>query len=578
LYSLKVQAEDVIFRDITPNDTRFEEQLDQPMKLAKEFLLNGTIAKKMKWKAWREKEENRKSQIKQLEKDREARRYDQSIKKSKRASRNFKMDKVRSSPLEKIKRKAYVRKRHASTPVSECKLPLPNSIKRFRPGNHSESRKFKKIQSVKTGRIKKWASFGSIIEKNRKVTSILSYWPLKDKKLNEEREDQIGIAESLVLLSKSYVKPTLASDLIGMEKSASSLPVVVPLIESGITTINDEEPLTASQPPQDAATQSYFMEAGSVTEKDLPNNIVSSRSNGTSKRNNNSGVIESILQLSELDGEVKDHMEVDLLPQNSQKRKSENETPKEFTDQNLLPAASNESDATAETKSAKSKKSRTRRTTTERQSPSMQKNGSLSIAIDEDIKPSKSVGTGSKPEKLGEEGGRVSKRKISKPERFGELINNVEISKLFEAHPELEGRKKRIISVQKTFDAEKNETSVLESPPHDLAAIDDGILEKRKLHRRRSKPERLGFENSEPIYENYLATHNSKTKIKSQRRHSEVKDIITSGAVEKLHHKDNSIPELDPESSGMFVGSAHGGVTKDSFNGPMVIYFYNRIE
>ena len=123
MYSLKVQAEDVIFRDITPNDTRFEEQLDQPMKLAKEFLLNGTIAKKMKWKAWREKEENRKSQIKQLEKDREARRYDQSIKKSKRASRNFKMDKVRSSPLEKIKRKA------------ECILPLPNSIKRFRPGD-----------------------------------------------------------------------------------------------------------------------------------------------------------------------------------------------------------------------------------------------------------------------------------------------------------------------------------------------------------------------------------------------------------------------------------------------------------
>ena len=154
-----------MFRNINPNDPRFEEQFDQPMKLAKEFLLNGTIAKKMKWKAWREKEENRKSQIKQLERDREARRADQSIKKSKRASRNFKLDKVKSSPLDRIKRKGHVRSRHVSTPASECKIPLPNSMKRFRPGHHSESRKFKKIQSVKTGRIKKWASFESFIEK-----------------------------------------------------------------------------------------------------------------------------------------------------------------------------------------------------------------------------------------------------------------------------------------------------------------------------------------------------------------------------------------------------------------------------
>lgn len=108
IYSLKIEPGDVVFRNINLDDPRFDQQKDQPMNLAKEFLSSGAISKKMKWKAWRDREDARKARIKELERERETQRQYRNIKKAKKAARNSKKDIFRSSPLEKTKRKYQV--------------------------------------------------------------------------------------------------------------------------------------------------------------------------------------------------------------------------------------------------------------------------------------------------------------------------------------------------------------------------------------------------------------------------------------------------------------------------------------
>lgn len=85
------------------------EQNDKAMKLAKDFLLTGTFNRKMKWKAWRDKEEARKARIKELERERERERDMrislQYIKNSKKKSRKEDGGKQKSLGPEKNKRK-----------------------------------------------------------------------------------------------------------------------------------------------------------------------------------------------------------------------------------------------------------------------------------------------------------------------------------------------------------------------------------------------------------------------------------------------------------------------------------------
>jgi hypothetical protein len=128
------------------------------------------------------------------------------------------------------------------------KIAFPNSSKRFRPGNHSESRIFKKIKSVKTGRIHKWSNFGSNIRKNWKSSSILSFFPLEDKKLNEREADQMEIIEAVVSLKRFNVKP----DAILASDSIEALPLLegVSAIESRPDLLKDKEPLDTVEPPQ----------------------------------------------------------------------------------------------------------------------------------------------------------------------------------------------------------------------------------------------------------------------------------------------------------------------------------------
>lgn len=78
------------------------------MNLAKEFLLTGTFNRKMKWKAWRTKEESRKARIKELEREREMRAEAKNIKKAKKKSRKEDMDKQKPFGSEKKKRKHQV--------------------------------------------------------------------------------------------------------------------------------------------------------------------------------------------------------------------------------------------------------------------------------------------------------------------------------------------------------------------------------------------------------------------------------------------------------------------------------------
>lgn len=105
--SLKVEEGDTVFREINADDPRFDEQQDPAMKLAKDFLSTGACHKKMKWKAWREKEDARKSRIKDLEREREFLRITKSIKKAKKKARKVDHDHDGSSPLEKSKKPKY---------------------------------------------------------------------------------------------------------------------------------------------------------------------------------------------------------------------------------------------------------------------------------------------------------------------------------------------------------------------------------------------------------------------------------------------------------------------------------------
>jgi hypothetical protein len=338
--------------------------------------------------------------------------------------------------------------------------------------------------------------------------------------------------------------------------------------------LKDKEPLDTLEPPQSISSRAgshekvqsdrnIVMSAGTAINQDLPKNIISIPSKGSVKEQSDSGIVESISQISEPDTAT--IMEVDqkaVSSSNSLKRKSaENLRQKASTGQNLLQTVSNESDAATETKSVKSKKPRTGRGSKERQSP-----GVLKKTTNQEKKSRRLVETVSERENLVEETGRPKRRK-SQPERFGELINSIEINNLFPLDTEIEESDE---IGQKIRGVEENGANGIIRPQSDLVA-NDGLVVRKKSNRRRSKPDRLGFKESETIYENSLANHRPVTGKKAQLRNSE-DDESKSKAIETNTMETTAAvgeypaPQCEreyPESGDTLVCSGDNGLAKD---------------